>query len=489
MKIDLPDFNSVRALVIGDVMLDRYWHGNASRISPEAPVPVVHIQELEERAGGAGNVALNLSALGCHTTLIGVIGDDAAGNTLENQLQEAGINCEFHRIPDFSTITKLRVIGRNQQLIRLDFEQALDTLKVQNLLTDCKKLIHQVNVLVLSDYAKGTLHHAQALISQAKQAGIPVIIDPKSKDFSLYRGATIITPNQKEFEAVVGHCADATELAAKGYGLMRDFDITALLITQGEHGMTLLQEGAEPLILPTRAREVYDVTGAGDTVLSVLAAAIAAGESLPSAAALANLAAGIVIRKLGATSVSIPELRRAMQRQQDSEVGVLTEEELMIAVADARAHNEKIIMTNGCFDILHAGHVQYLEEAKNLGHRLIVAVNDDDSVRRLKGESRPINSLKQRMTILSALRAVDWVVSFSEDTPERLIRNVSPDVLVKAADYSATNIAGGDYVVSQGGVVKILDFKPGHSTSNMIEKIQAQSKKKTLTSPTKEVVE
>lgn len=474
MKIELPAFNQVNIVVVGDVMLDRYWHGNTQRISPEAPVPIVQVKETEERPGGAANVALNLVNLGCHVTLIGIIGDDLSGNILEQQLQDAGVECRLQKISDFSTITKLRVLGHHQQLLRLDFEKALDSLKGQNLLTQLKPLLSHTDALLLSDYGKGTLHHAQGFITQAKKNQIPILIDPKSRDFSLYRGATVITPNQKEFEAVVGRCSDSTELIAKGNGLMRDHDIHSLLITQGENGMTLLQQGKDPIHLPTRSREVYDVTGAGDTVISVLAAAMASGESLPAAATLANVAAGIVIKKLGAASVSIPELRRAMQRNQDSEFGILTEEELMVAIADARAHKEKIIMTNGCFDILHAGHIQYLQQAKELGQRLIVAVNDDDSVRRLKGNARPMNTLKNRMTVLSALRSVDWVVSFSEDTPERLIKKVSPDVLVKGGDYRATDIAGADFVIAQGGMVNIMPFRPGHSTTQLIEKIQGQ---------------
>lgn len=471
MKIEIPYFNHIRVLVVGDVMLDRYWHGNASRISPEAPVPIVHIQNLEERPGGAANVALNLNALNCQVSLIGAIGEDSEGEILENQLTQVGIHCQLGRLPGFSTITKLRVIGHNQQLIRLDFEQPLDAIKLESIFTLFKQLVVQADVLVLSDYAKGMLHQAQAFISEARRANIPIVVDPKSKDFNLYRGATIVTPNQKEFEAVVGSCADQQELVSKGYKLMRDYDLNALLITQGEHGMTLLEQEGEPLQLPTRAREVYDVTGAGDTVLSVLAATLAAGESLSHAAILANAAAGIVIRKLGACSVSIPELRQAMQNQQDSANGILTEEDLMIAVLDARVKQEKIVMTNGCFDILHAGHIECLQEAKALGHRLIVAVNDDASVQRLKGQTRPINSLQDRMTLLSALRSVDWVVAFSEDTPERLIRRISPDILVKGGDYQVSDIAGADHVIAKGGRVKIMPLKPGCSTTRLIEQI------------------
>jgi D-beta-D-heptose 7-phosphate kinase/D-beta-D-heptose 1-phosphate adenosyltransferase len=471
MIINIPEFDSIRTLVVGDLMLDRYWHGNASRISPEAPVPIIHIKGLEERPGGAGNVALNLEALDCKsTTLLGLTGKDEPASTLKKQFKALNIDCVFHELDNAPTITKLRVMGRNQQLIRLDFEEPFSAEQAENLLPSFNQKIAETDVLILSDYGKGVAHHAQTFIKAANKAGIPVLVDPKSNDFNLYRGATVITPNQKEFEAVVGPCANQSELIAKGHQLMRTHDIHALLITQSEHGMTLLQEGADPLHLPTRARQVYDVTGAGDTVISVMAAAMAANEPLHKAAALANIAAGIVIKKLGASTVSIPELRRSIQRQEISSSGILTEEALIHAVEDAHKQGETVVMTNGCFDILHAGHVQYLEQAKELGQRLIIAVNDDDSVRRLKGNSRPINCLESRMTLLSALRAVDWVVPFSEDTPERLIKAVSPDVLVKGGDYTIPEIAGADHVLSKNGIVKILPFKDGHSTTKIIEK-------------------
>jgi D-beta-D-heptose 7-phosphate kinase/D-beta-D-heptose 1-phosphate adenosyltransferase len=472
MKLEIPPFERSRVLVIGDVMLDRYWHGTAHRISPEAPVPVLHVTETQDRPGGAGNVALNLSALGCQVTLLGIIGNDEAGDTLEKQLQTAKVNCQLHRLPDFPTITKLRVLGQHQQLVRLDFEKALGALKTENLIPDVKKLLNNVDVLVLSDYAKGTLHHAQAFIAAAKAVGVPVLIDPKSLDFSLYEGATVITPNRQEFEAVAGHFTDDLDLAARGYSLLRDYHIDALLVTRSERGMTLLREGFAPLHLPTRAREVYDVTGAGDTVIAVLAASLGAGESLERAAFLANTAGGLVVEKLGAVTVSVTELREALKpQQQDIQTGVLSEAGLMRALQNARTLDETIVMTNGCFDILHAGHVQYLEEAKKLGQRLIVAVNDDESVRRLKGNARPIIPLQERMAVLAGLRCVDWVVSFSEDTPERLIKQVQPDILVKGEDYRVEQIAGADHVLAAGGKVHLLSFKPGCSTSDVIKKI------------------
>jgi D-beta-D-heptose 7-phosphate kinase/D-beta-D-heptose 1-phosphate adenosyltransferase len=474
MKFEIPHFEKTRIIVVGDVMLDRYWRGDTHRISPEAPVPVVNVKQVEERPGGAGNVALNLSALGCKVTLFSLVGKDSAAQILEKKLINAGINCHLEQVLDLPTITKLRIIDKNQQLIRLDFEEKFHQVKPNQLLQNYRQALANSSAVILSDYAKGTLSIIRELITEARKAGLPVFVDPKNTDFNIYRDANVVTPNLKEFEAVVGHCRDENELVNKGLALLRSKNFAALLITRGEQGLTLLQEGKDPLHLPTRAREVYDVTGAGDTVISVFTAAVAAGEDFATAAMLANTAAGIVVSKLGAATVSIPELRRALQRQHASEFGVLTEEELVIAVADAKAHDETIVMTNGCFDILHPGHVAYLEEAKELGKRLIVAINDDASVARLKGKDRPINSLEHRMSVVSALRAVDWVVPFSEDTPARLINRILPDILVKGGDYKPEEIAGAEYVLANGGEVKVLKFVPGYSTASIIKKVQRE---------------
>ena len=476
MHIDVPCFDSVRVLTVGDVMLDRYWQGDATRISPEAPVPVVHVKQMEERAGGAGNVALNLSALGCQATLLGVVGDDVAGKTLQGLLEKDHINCQFQYLADFPTISKMRVIGRHQQLLRLDFEEAFHADGEPDLLGLFKTHLAKTDVVILSDYGKGTLKAVQQFIQHARAAGVPVLVDPKSRDFSLYRDATLVTPNLKEFEAVVGPCHSEADIVTKGHLLMQAHNLQALLVTRSEQGMTLLQRDQPPLHLSTHAREVYDVTGAGDTVIALLAAVLAAKQPLATAAVLANLAAGVVVTKLGAATVSPAELRRALQRHYASDSGILTEAELLMAVADARAHHETIVMTNGCFDILHAGHVRYLEEAKGLGKRLIVAVNDDASVTKLKGPGRPINSLQQRMAMLTALRVVDWVVPFSEETPARLIAEILPDVLVKGDDYQPADIAGSDTVIANGGVVTTLPLLAGHSTTNIINKIKAVEK-------------
>jgi len=474
MKISLPDFEKVRVLVAGDLMLDRYWHGATDRISPEAPVPVVHVREIEQRPGGAGNVALNLAALGADPGLVGVTGADEAGEELSYLLENAGVRCRFHRQAGAATITKLRIISRHQQLIRLDFEDGFPGLQARDLLPLYRPELEGAAAVVLSDYGKGALRAPHVLIEAARQAGIPVLVDPKGRDFSIYRGATVITPNLAEFEAVVGRCADTEDLVRRAEALIGDCGIEALLVTRGEDGMSLVRPGETAVHLPARAREVFDVTGAGDTVIATLAAGLAAGLALPQATALANLAAGIVVGKLGTATVTVAELRRLLREQDDASQGVVSEAELLAAVADARAHGERIVMTNGCFDLLHAGHVGYLGQARTRGDRLIVAVNDDDSVRRLKGVGRPVNPLPQRMAVLAGLASVDWVTSFAEDTPARLIGAVLPDVLVKGGDYRPEQIAGYDAVTANGGTVEILDFLDGCSTTAMLSRMRRE---------------
>lgn len=473
MKVSMPRFDLAPVLVVGDVMLDRYWHGGTSRISPEAPVPVVKVNQIEDRPGGAANVALNIAALGAPASLVGVTGADEAADSLCASLAAAGVKVRFQRIANQPTIVKLRVMSRHQQLLRMDFEEPFAT-DAQALAMDVESLLAGVKVLVLSDYGKGALQNHQVLIEAARRHGIPVLADPKGKDFAIYRGASLITPNLSEFETVVGLCRDEAELVAKGAQLMQELELGALLVTRGEHGMTLLRPGHPALHLPARAREVFDVTGAGDTVISTLAASLAAGEELPQAVALANLAAGIVVGKLGTAAISAPELRRAVQREQGSERGVLSPEQLLSTIEDARAHGERIVFTNGCFDILHAGHVTYLEQARAQGDRLVVAINDDASVSRLKGPGRPINSVDRRMAVLAGLGAVDWVVSFAEPTPERLIELVKPDVLVKGGDYGIDQVVGAELVKAYGGTVKVLGLVENSSTTAIVEKIRGQ---------------
>lgn len=472
-RSQVPAFDQAQVLVLGDVMLDRYWHGATSRISPEAPVPVVHVGDQEDRPGGAANVALNIAALGGQATLLALVGEDEAAQVLQQQLQQAQVQCRFATIPGKPTITKLRVLSRHQQLIRLDFEQGFteaDNVQLMDRFTQC---LDGVGAVILSDYGKGVLGDPQPFIQAARVCGVPVLVDPKRTDFSDYRGATLITPNLHEFEAVVGPCVDEQAIVDKGLALIAEHDLTALLVTRGEQGMTLLQQGVAPLHLPTQAREVFDVTGAGDTVISVLAAGLAAQQSLATSTTLANLAAGVVVGKLGTATVSVAELRDSLEPEPTLEA-VLDEESLILQVQQAQRQGQRVVFTNGCFDLLHAGHVSYLREAKALGDRLVVAVNSDESVAALKGPTRPVNALLERMTVLAALGAVDWVVPFSEETPGRLIAALQPDVLVKGGDYQLDEIVGADTVRGRGGEVVVLSFKEGCSTTSMIERIQQQ---------------
>ncbi|WP_163557860.1 bifunctional D-glycero-beta-D-manno-heptose-7-phosphate kinase/D-glycero-beta-D-manno-heptose 1-phosphate adenylyltransferase HldE [Halomonas sp. NO4] len=471
MKLDLTALEQARVLVVGDVMLDRYWHGGTSRISPEAPVPVVRVGETEDRPGGAANVALNIAALGGQASLAGLVGDDAHADELARRLESSEVSAHLVRRPGVSTITKLRVMSRNQQLIRLDFEDELQEVDTGEMLEQVTAALPAADLVILSDYGKGTLNRVEALIEAVRAAGKRVLIDPKGSDFAKYRGASVITPNLTEFEAVVGPCRSDAELAAKGEALRAELGLEALLITRSEKGMTLIREDHEPLHLPTRAREVFDVTGAGDTVIGVLGLALAAGHAFPEAMTLSNLAAGLVVAKPGTATLSIAELYTALHGDKLAEFGVIQESALVEAVRAAQARGERVVMTNGCFDILHAGHVAYLEHARRLGDRLIVAVNDDASVARLKGPKRPINPLARRMQVLAGLGAVDWVVPFAEETPQRLIEAVLPDVLVKGGDYQPEAIAGGDAVRAAGGEVKVLGFEDGVSTTAMISTI------------------
>ncbi|MGY5450565.1 bifunctional D-glycero-beta-D-manno-heptose-7-phosphate kinase/D-glycero-beta-D-manno-heptose 1-phosphate adenylyltransferase HldE [Agarivorans sp. MS3-6] len=472
MRITLPEFSQAKVLVVGDVMLDRYWHGPTGRISPEAPVPVVKVEQIEERPGGAANVALNAVALGASSTLLGMSGEDEAGIALENQLATVGVACQFTKFADYPTITKLRVLSRHQQLIRLDFEESFQDVDSKDLTASFAQHIKQHQVVILSDYNKGALNQVGDLIALAREAGVPVLVDPKGSAFDKYRGATLLTPNFSEFEAVVGHCKDDDEIISKGLALIEQLDLEALLVTRSEHGMTLIRKGQPELHLAALAQEVYDVTGAGDTVISTLASSLAAGASLDDACALANAAAGIVVGKLGTSTVSTIELANAVYGHQETGFGVLSEQQLKYALEAAKRRGETVVLTNGCFDILHAGHVSYLNHAGTLGDRLIVAVNSDDSVKRLKGEGRPVNSVDRRMAVLAGLGAVDWVVDFSEDTPQRLIANLLPDLLVKGGDYKPEDIAGGAEVIANGGEVRVLNFEDGCSTSEIIRSIR-----------------
>lgn len=466
----LPDFSKAAILVVGDVMLDRYWFGDTGRISPEAPVPVVKVGSTDNRPGGAGNVALNIAALGAPVTLLGLTGKDEAATILADQLAAADVQHDLCRLDTLSTIMKLRVISRHQQLLRLDFEEKITPSHTPVLFARYQQHLAKANLVILSDYNKGTLSDPQQFIQAARQLKIPVLVDPKGNDFNIYRHATIITPNLKEFEAIVGPCQNEQEIIDKGRELLTTYDITSLLVTRGEAGMTLIERD-RTAHLPAYAREIFDVTGAGDTVIGTLGAAIATGMDLVPAAALANLAASLTVGKLGAATVSSPELEGALNNHNSFGTGIVNDDQLLLAVQSARAQGKKIVFTNGCFDILHAGHVTYLQMARQVGDCLIVAVNADESISKIKGPNRPINHLDHRMTVLAGLGVVTWVVPFADETPERLLRLIKPDLLVKGGDYQIDQVVGADIVRAYGGDVRIMKHNIRTSSTSLLKEL------------------
>jgi D-beta-D-heptose 7-phosphate kinase / D-beta-D-heptose 1-phosphate adenosyltransferase len=467
MKI--PRFDNAHILTVGDAMLDRYWHGDTNRVSAEAPIPVIEITGIEDRPGGAANVALNVATLGAKSSLIAATGQDEMSDILESKLSSSGIGCHFIKVEGMSTITKVRLVSRSQQMIRADFEAVFDVDAGQ--VVKGMDLVADYDSLVLSDYDKGLFSDPASIIENARKKGKPVLVDPKFKPFSAYKGATVIKPNTLELKNAVGDWNSEAEMLEKCRVLMAGMGCEAMLVTRASEGMTLIEQHEESHF-PARTREVYDTSGAGDTVIAVLAASLASGQTLRDSVALANVAAGIVVSHFGVTSVSGPELRAEVDLAESVGQGKLSAEQLFAAVQGSRSRGEKVVFTNGCFDILHAGHVDYLGDAKREGDRLIVAINSDESVHRLKGEGRPINPLDRRMTMLAGLASVDWVVSFDGDTPEGLLRMLKPDVLVKGGDYAIDQVVGADIVRSAGGEVKVLSLVEDCSTSALVEKIR-----------------
>ena len=475
--MSFPPLHRAQVVVLGDLMLDRYHYGDCTRISPEAPVPVVHFARACAQPGGAANVAMNLAAYGAQVILIGICGEDEAAQVLRQSLEARGVTCDFHTLQDYPTIVKLRIVAHQQQLLRIDTERCYPTLTVA-LRERLAAHLQRDRVLLLTDYAKGTLQHAEHFIALAQEAGMQVLVDPKQRDFRKYRGADLLTPNWREFCTAVEHVpANLSALDQYAKELMHRCAVDYLLITRGAEGMSLFSKEYDQMQhFPARAREIYDVTGAGDTVIATLAAALAVGTPLVAAVELANLAASIAVGKSGTATISMDELTAAyaaVQSPQDGRemVGIVSEDVLRTQIAQARKRGERIVMTNGCFDILHAGHVRYLQQARELGDRLLVAVNDDAAVRRLKGHGRPVNTLADRQWMLAALKVVDWVIGFSEDTPHRLLQSIRPEILVKGGDYdSVDQVVGCEVVHAYGGQVRLLSHFSGYSTSNIIQR-------------------
>ncbi len=468
------------ALVIGDLMLDRYLWGRVDRISPEAPVPVVLLENENFRPGGAANVAANLAGLGVSCRLLGCVGADESGKQLVDAVAQSGVMTQsIVSLPGRPTITKTRIIGGHQQMLRLDRESAIAFDATELRLIDAaiaRALQDAPAIVVLSDYAKGVLHPdiCQSLIRQARQAGIPVLVDPKGRDFSKYRGATALTPNRRETSEACGGIVEIDALLDGAEHLRQQLGLEFLAVTRSEEGISLIQ-AERRLHVPAMAKQVYDVSGAGDTVIATLAASMVAGLNLEDALHLANLAAGIVVGKVGTVPVSAAELLGELVTEDVREQAdkVCSLEQLLSRVAQWKSAGQRIVFTNGCFDLLHSGHVTYLEHARKLGQRLIIGLNTDRSVRALKGPSRPVIHEADRARVLAALESVDAVVLFDDDTPLKLIDAVRPDVLVKGSDYREDQVVGGNEVKSWGGQVALVDIVPGRSTSGIIHKLGA----------------
>lgn len=473
-----------KILLVGDVMLDRYFAGSVDRISPEAPVPVLHVRRSFTRPGGAANVAVNVAAMGGITTIIGAIGDDEAGRCLRAALEQDGVDGdEIATTKSIPTTVKTRLLAGHSQIARFDEEAVLDDADVRrDLVRRITALIANADVAVISDYAKGVCDQpvCRAIIDAARARRIPVIVDPKGGDFSKYAQATVITPNRAEAVAVVGFPIRGPDDAVKAAHLLRDrLSIESAVITLGEQGMVVVSpEGSA--VIPTQAKQVFDVTGAGDSAVATLAVAIGRGMPLREACFLANVAAGLQVSRVGTARITWSEVLGAIdQREALARGKVVSRADLQAAVQHARAEGKRIGFTNGCFDILHHGHVQLLEAAAKECDLLVVGVNSDASVARLKGPPRPFVPSPERQAVLAGLSAVGLVCEFSEDTPLDLIKAVEPDVLVKGADYAADDVVGADIVKARGGRVITPLFVANASTTNIVDRIRlAQAEKR-----------
>ncbi len=468
----------IRCLVVGDLMLDEYLWGKAERISPEAPVQVVDVLREELRLGGAGNVVNNLAALGVQVSVCSVVGDDQNGRALLTEFGRRNVAVDAVFLdPNRRTSRKTRVVAANQQIVRIDREsrEALPAAFEKQVCDWVSAHAGEFQVIVLSDYNKGVLTPAviASAVAAAAVLGIPVLIDPKGSDYSRYGGATLLTPNRKEAETASGIAIkDSDSLTRAANVIMETVGLQHLLITRSDEGMSLFSKGCEAVHIPTVAREVFDVSGAGDTVLATLAVAIASGFAMAEAARLANVAAGIAVGKLGTSVVTPQEIIEVVAlSHHDSDSKIKTRDVLAILIAAEQARGKRVVFTNGCFDLLHAGHVKYLQKARNLGDLLVLGLNSDASVRRLKGPKRPLISEDERAHILAALNCIDYVTVFEEDTPLELIKSIKPHILAKGGDYSLDDVVGREVVEEYGGRVELVSFVDGKSTSSIIDKV------------------
>jgi len=474
----LPRFPEQKILVVGDLILDEYLWGEVERISPEAPVQVVDVRREFITLGGAGNVVANLISMGGQVQVCSVIGHDANGQALLDELSRKGVSTEgIFKDPTRPTTRKSRVLAANQQVLRIDREirRPIDSVWEEKIEQHLKRQLCENAAIILSDYHKGVLTEnlLRKVIGLAREQGKPVFADPKGTSYRRYRNASYITPNQKEAAQATGITIQTEDDVRKaGEQLLHELDLDGVILTRGKDGISLFLRGLQPVTLPTRAKEVFDVSGAGDTTLAALTLGFMAGLPMDEAAELANLAAGVVVGKVGTATVTREEILAACgYGQSPAGQKVKTVSELQDIISRHRMQGQKIVFTNGCFDLLHIGHIKLLHEARGFGDILIVAINDDDSVRRLKGKNRPCMTHGERAQLLSALNCVDYVVIFSEDTPEKLIADFQPEVLVKGTDYRKSEVVGWQVVESYGGSVRLVDLEQDISTSNLIARI------------------
>ncbi len=475
----LTGFATRRVLVLGDVMLDRYVLGEVRRISPEAPIPVLRASQRRGVPGGAANVARNIASLGAHATLVGVVGEDASAGELEAVLRGIGqVAPILVRDPGRPTTVKTRFMSGSHQLLRLDEEEsgALSQPLEDAVLAAFMQALPHCDIVVLSDYAKGVLTDRVLgeAIAQARAAGVPIVADPKRPTFAAYRHVTVLTPNLSEVARATGiQGSDDMAVELAGRAACAQADTAAVIVTRSEKGLTLVRHEGPTLHVPTRARAVADVSGAGDTFVAALAIMLGGGASLDDAAVIANLAAGIAVGKAGTAAVEHAELAAALHQRElmglDTKVAELGP--ALARVARWRAEGARIGFTNGCFDLIHPGHIRLLAEARRTCDRLVVGLNSDASVSRLKGPTRPVQNETARATVMASIAAADLVVIFTEDTPERLIEAVCPDVLIKGADYRVDQVVGGAFVQQHGGRVVLIDLEDGHSTTNTIRRM------------------
>ena len=462
--------NSLSILVIGDVMLDEYWFGNCNKISPEAPVPVTNITNKNFKVGGAGNVALNLAEINSNVALVSTIGKDVEGKIIKKILNNKNIDLNFKEVDDCQTIKKLRIFSKHHQMIRLDFESKKEKYKIK-LDNKLKKKIDNHKLVLISDYEKGSLMEVKKIINYAKLKSKLIIIDPKGNDFSKYKGASILTPNIYEFTQIVGVIKNKSMLIKKARDLIKKNSLIGLLITQGKNGMTFVSKD-KVIHKNSLVQDIYDVTGAGDTVIAIFSAYLNLGKTYEESMDMANIAASIVIKKIGTSTASKKEIYEIyeLKNKKPNKKIYISNSDILQKVETIKKRNKKIILTNGCFDVIHAGHIHLLENAKKLGDFLIVAINSDKSIKALKGNNRPINKLSARIEVLKALACVDLIITFDELTPLKIIKMISPDYLVKGGDYKIKDVIGAAIVKANKGKVKIIKIKKGFSTTKILQR-------------------